>query len=294
MTPNDPQLPALRAASCLYRRYLAAVPGAPPHPTPFIAWAREAFDFDDAPARAALALEAGATEGGVALLGTLLDMPPDANPLFALWQMVRVGLDRVSRHELDSVQVVLLLRYADGTVMPVTQYCPDLMSPELGWNDATVSQTVAQSIAHLAGQVEAHGLDGLYERSELKALTPEARNVFSNFVAQLSQIPQLDDRYRAQVRLLSKLVLALLYPEKAMPPDVVQMVAEARRARADLAAARDLAAGEVTPELSAQADRAVAYLSREAPDDRARALDLLAVNNPALHRLVRERWPREA
>lgn len=133
---------------------------------------------------------------------------------------------------LESINICLLLKWADGTIMPNTLFAERrMLSGEAAFSDAAVAAVVANNAASLPGLVTVQSLDALHEKA---AVTPfiapgaaeDPYEVFMGLV--LTNIDKLKPELRKPVHNYLRLFQSLVRPP--IPPEVyVQVEAKKRQ-----------------------------------------------------------------
>jgi hypothetical protein len=150
--------------------------------------------------------------------------------LSQVWYAIVLSDRPLPKYPLDRINLVMLLTWADGSVMPVQVVVSrEMMDQGPGFNDGLVASIVSKNVVAFRDAIVDDGLDGLHDKPttvNYRGSTPE--DPFDVFMGLLVKfIPQLRPELQKPVRDYKLLAQGIIRP--VLPPAVMQALEAKKR-----------------------------------------------------------------
>lgn len=149
--------------------------------------------------------------------------------IYQVWYNIALGDRPVPRHNLEKINLVMLLTWDDGTIMPVQVFVTrEMLEDGKKFTDGLVASIMSKNSVIMPNAVAEDGLDGLHDKgTNYRGTTAE--DPFDVFMGLLVKfIPQLRPEFQKPVTDYKLLAQGIIRP--LLPPEVrAQLEARKRR-----------------------------------------------------------------
>lgn len=150
-------------------------------------------------------------------------------PLVMVWPRIVLGHNASPKHALKSINLVMLLEWEDGKILPISSYTPREFVPKAQFTDGIAASLMVQQAQNNIAPIMEHGLDGIHDGMSDGYGGEEGFNTFMGML--LKAVQGIDPKVRPLMEKWMRLTQGMVRPP--IPPHLREQI---NKVRAQMAA----------------------------------------------------------